>query len=80
MIQKLYLEDNSFKAAIISMLNDEEKIAKERNKNYKNKMKVLQLKTYINFLNWLNNIFEITGNVSKLTIKIQKLSHLKNRF
>lgn len=52
------------------MLNDEEKIAKERNKNYKNKMKVLQLKTYINFLNWLNNIFEITGNVSKLTIKI----------
>lgn len=35
-----------------------------------NQMKVLKLKTYINFLNWLNNIFEITGNVSKLTKKI----------
>lgn len=35
-----------------------------------NQMKVLQLKTYINFLNWLNNIFAITGNVSKLTKKI----------
>lgn len=35
-----------------------------------NQMKVLQLKIYINFLNWLNNIFEITGNGSKLAIKI----------
>lgn len=45
------------------------KLLKREIRTIKNKVTVLQLKTYINFLNWLNNIFEIT-DISKFTIKI----------